>query len=307
MAQTTAATLSPLFGINVMPSASGIEQALKLASIADEAKIDFVGAQDHPYNGQFVDSWTLLNVIGARTQHVRIIPNVLSFLLRPPSVLAKSAATLDLITNGRVEMGVGSGASVEAAYTYGAEMISRPEAISAVEEGMTVMRNIWKSPMRTPSVDFQGKFFALNGAQPGPAPAHTIGIWLGSYGERMLRLTGRLGDGWLPSSSYLPPEYVASRNQVITEAALKAGRKPEEVRRGYNVMGMILGANQRIAAQQPGLIVGTVQDWVDTIVRYYNEMNLDTFLFWPVSRDEEVQIRRFVEEVVPAVKAALAK
>ncbi len=72
---------------------------------------------------------------------------------------------------------------------------------------------------------------------PGPAPAHPIGLWLGAYGPRMLRLTGRLGDGWLPSigEHYLSEEEALERHSVIDEAAKRAGRDPAEIVRAANV------------------------------------------------------------------------
>ncbi|MCG3017902.1 LLM class flavin-dependent oxidoreductase, partial [Escherichia coli] len=75
------------------------------AHLADVLGLDLVCLQDHPYAAQQAEMWTLLSVIGARTTAVRLAPNVASLPLRQPVVLAKAAATLDLVTGGRVEMG----------------------------------------------------------------------------------------------------------------------------------------------------------------------------------------------------------
>jgi len=88
----------PLFGLNIDPSANNLQLAYNLAQIADSTRLDFLGIQDHPYNGRFLDTWTLLTALGSHTQHVRLLPNVLNLPLRPPALLAKAAATLD---NGR--------------------------------------------------------------------------------------------------------------------------------------------------------------------------------------------------------------
>ena len=88
-----------------------------------------------------------------------------------------------------------------------------------------------------PSVRLDGKHYRAAGAKPGPPPAHRIGLWVGAYGPRMLRLTGRLGDGWLPSvgGSYLAAEDVPERQRRIDEAARRAGRDPGDIVRAANV------------------------------------------------------------------------
>src|SRR5919112_1957380 len=72
---------------------------------ADQAGLDYVAVQDHPYQRRFLDTWTLLSYVAARTERVRLVPDVLNLPLRLPSVIAKSAASLDLLTRGRVELG----------------------------------------------------------------------------------------------------------------------------------------------------------------------------------------------------------
>jgi hypothetical protein len=141
--------------------------------------------------------------------------------------------------------------------------------------------------------------------QSGPAPAHNIGIWVGSYAPRSLGITGRLADGWLPSSPYLPPKRVADAQAIIDTAAEKAGRKPTDIRRGYNVAGMIVPLISPIRGRNVGIIVSSVKEWVKVLTYYYRELGFDTFIFWPIC-DEERQIQRFCQEVVPAVREVLA-
>jgi alkanesulfonate monooxygenase SsuD/methylene tetrahydromethanopterin reductase-like flavin-dependent oxidoreductase (luciferase family) len=100
----------PLFGISPNPAVKNIQLTLTLSQIADTTGLDLISIQDHPYNPTFLDTWTLLAVLGARTQQVRLQTNVVNLPLRPPAMLAKSAATLDILTNGRVELGLGAGA-----------------------------------------------------------------------------------------------------------------------------------------------------------------------------------------------------
>ncbi|HEY6411531.1 MAG TPA: LLM class flavin-dependent oxidoreductase, partial [Ktedonobacteraceae bacterium] len=132
----------PLFGLNIDPSTTNLQLAYSLAQIADSAHLDFIGIQDHPYNANFLDTWTLLTFLGARTQHVRLMPNVLNLPLRPPATLAKAAASLDILTNGRLEPGLGAGGYWEGIISYGGTQRSPGEAVSALEEAIAIMRTL---------------------------------------------------------------------------------------------------------------------------------------------------------------------
>src|SRR2546426_6992016 len=95
------------FGVFVTPEAT--ERPLQMAALADELGYEVVGVQDHPYQRRFFDTWTLLTAIAMRTEHITVFPDVANLPLRPPAVLAKAAATLDLLSGGRVELGLGAG------------------------------------------------------------------------------------------------------------------------------------------------------------------------------------------------------
>ena len=101
-------------------------------------------------------------------------------------------------------------------------------------------------------IDYDGRFYSVRGLHPGPAPAHPIGIWLGAYKPRMLALTGRAADGWVPSLPYAPPAQIPALRQRVDDAAAAAGRDPHEIRRVYNLMGTITdGAATGLACFQP--------------------------------------------------------
>jgi len=220
------------FGIFPTPDASAADLVLEMAQAADVSGLDLVTIQDHPYNARQLDAWTLLSVIAARTSSVRVTPNVANLPLRPPVVLARSAATLDLLTGGRVELGLGSGAFWDAIVAADGPRRTPREAVDALEEAIAVIRGVWSG---RGSVAVDGTHYRVKGLHAGPAPAHPIGIWVGAYKPRMLRLTGRLADGWLPSMGYAGPAELGAMNATIDEAARRAGRDPSAVRRLYNV------------------------------------------------------------------------
>src|ERR687892_704054 len=189
-------------GIFVVPSAVDPGRAVAQAIAADEVGLDYVAVQDHPYQRRFFDTWTYLSYLAGRTQRVRLVPDVLNLPLRLPSVMAKSAASLDVLSGGRVELGIGAGAVWEGGEAMGGPRRTPKESVDALEEAIAIVRGFWSGER---SVTVEGEHYRVKGAKPGPPPAHPIGIWVGAYGPRMLRVTGRLGDGWLPSLGFLEP------------------------------------------------------------------------------------------------------
>jgi len=198
------------FGVFVTPAAAQPEHALAVASLADELGFDLVGVQDHPYQSRFLDTWTLLTAIAMRTSRIQVFPDVANLPLRPPAILAKAAASLDLLSRGRVELGLGAGGSFDAIKAIGGPMRTRGESVEALEEAIQVIRLMWSGER---GVRFEGKYYQLAGVHTGPAPAHPIGIWLGAYKPRMLSLVGRAADGWVPSLGYVQPADLLEGNR----------------------------------------------------------------------------------------------
>jgi alkanesulfonate monooxygenase SsuD/methylene tetrahydromethanopterin reductase-like flavin-dependent oxidoreductase (luciferase family) len=221
------------FGAFITPTAASAERVVQLAELADRAGLDLVTVQDHPYQPAFLDTWTLLSVIAARTQRIRVSPNVANVPLRPPAVLARAAASLDLLSGGRVELGLGAGAFWPAIAAMGGPNRTPGDAVDALREAIGVIRALWTPGNR--GVKLPGAYYELTGAKPGPFPAHDIEIWVGAYKPRMLRLVGEVADGWLPSLAYAGIDTLAELNAIIDDAALAAGRRPEQIRRLYNV------------------------------------------------------------------------
>src|SRR5919204_520423 len=222
-------------GVFTVPDAADPDGTVKQIVAADRAGLDLIGVQDHPYQRRFLDTWTLLSYAAGLTREIRLVPDVANLPLRLPSVLAKSAASLDVLSGGRVELGIGAGSFWDAVAAMGGPRRTAKESVDALEEAIAILRAFWSGER---SVSVVGRHYRVEGAKPGPPPAHPIPLFIGAYGPRMLRLTGRLGDGWLPSlgEHYLPPEDALRRHGVIDEAAERAGRDPAEIERAVNVM-----------------------------------------------------------------------
>jgi alkanesulfonate monooxygenase SsuD/methylene tetrahydromethanopterin reductase-like flavin-dependent oxidoreductase (luciferase family) len=285
----------PLFGIFPTPNAAELDSVIEQVLAAERAGLDLVGIQDHPYQRRFLDTFSLIAFLAARTERIRFFPDVANLPLRPPAVMAKAAATIDLMSSGRFELGIGAGAMWDAVGAMGGPVRSGPESVDALEEAIAVIRLMWSGER---SVSFEGSHYRLDGLHPGPEPAHPIGIWVGAYGPRMVRLVGRLADGWIPSIPRMPLEDVGPRQQAIDEAARAAGRDPSAIRRLANVNGRIVNGATN------GFLDGPTDHWVETLVSLVRDHRFDGFVLWP-TEDPLTQIERFGSEVVPAVREAL--
>lgn len=284
------------FGVSVEPLADPPDWAARIAKAADEAGLDLLGIQDHPYQRRFLDTWTLISTLVPQTKSLHFFPDVASLPLRPPAMLAKSAASLDVLSGGRVEVGLGAGAFWDAIEGMGGPRRSPGEAVHSVEEAIQVMRMVWSNER---SLRFDGEIYSLKGLRPGPKPAHEIGLWVGAYGPKMLNLIGRLADGWVPSLGFVQPEQLPGMHEKIDEGAHEAGREPREMRRVLNVFGSI-------GIVGDGALNGPAREWVEELTRLVLETGFDTFVYWP--REDHVrQVELFAGEVAPGVREAVEK
>lgn len=257
------------FGIFPSPRADFSQEALQMARVADEAGFDLVGIQDHPYQRRFLDTWALIAFALAQTSRISVFPDVANLPLRPPRMMAKHAATLDQLSGGRFELGLGAGAFWEGIEAMGGRQLSAKQSVDHLEIAIGEIREFWKG---------EGKF-------DGPSPAHDIGIWLGAYKPRMLRLTGALADGWIPSQSYMPADQVPDAMKRVDEAASAEGRDPKAIRRVYNLI-----SDEPVTAEQ--------------LADFATELGFDSFIFSPADRHE---VERLAHDVIPAVREEVAR
>lgn len=283
------------FGSFITPAAAAPDDVVALARLSERVGLDLVTVQDHPYQPAFLDTWTLLSHLGALTSTVRLAPNVANLPLRPPAVLARSAASLDLLTGGRVELGLGAGAFWDAVEAMGGRRLSLAQAVRAVAEAIEIVRGVWDASERRP-LRVPGEIHHVAGAKRGPAPAHPVEIWLGAYKPRMLALAGRAADGWLPSLGYLDLADAPAAHAVIDEAAVEAGRDPAAVRRLLNVTG-------RLAPRRGGLLVGPPEQWVAELAELVLEHGFSTFV---LGGDDPRALEVLGHEVAPAVRELVA-
>lgn len=285
------------FGLSLYPSVDQLNETRQLAQAADAAGLDYLAIQDHAYNPEFLDAWTLITYLAAETERITFVPDVADLQLRPPTILAKAAASLSILSGGRIVLGVGGGASAGGIAAMGGTRRSGPEMIAFTEEALQFMRTALAGGV----VEFRSDQHAVEGYEAGPVPASPVPLWLGSNGPRMLAVTGRSSDGWAsPLSTYVSPAAVPSRQQLIDDAARLAGRDPAEVRRIYNVVGAI-GSDRGGSG-----LTGDVDSWVKTLTDWSVDLGFDTFIFWPMTQPL-AQLDVFAREVVPAVRQRVSE
>lgn len=276
------------FGYFLIPNADA--PLLSIAQEVERLGLDYVAVQDQPYQRRFVDTWTLLNMIAATTSRIGLFPDVANLPLRPPAIMAKAAATLDLLSGGRFELGLGAGGFWDAIEAYGGPRRTPGAALAALAEATEVIRKMWSGDR---NLRFQGHHYQLRGAHSGPVPAHPIGIWLGVTGPRALRLAGQVADGWVPSFRG-DLKKISDMSAQLDHAAADAGRDPASLRRILNVGGEITDGASK------GIFRGPVDQWVDELTVLVVNHGFDTFILWA---EGEGQLSRFAEEVVPAVRS----
>ncbi|HVV22597.1 MAG TPA: LLM class flavin-dependent oxidoreductase [Pseudonocardiaceae bacterium] len=284
-------TNRPMFGMNIDPIVGPTTDLVALARLAEDSGFDLIGIQDHPYNARFHDTWTLIAYLAAHTRSIAFTPNVANLGLRPPAMLAKSAASLSHLLGGRVHLGVGAGASGGPIPSMGGVDRTGTAMVEYAEQSIGLMH----TALRGEIVRLRSDQFDVRGYRGGPVA--DVDVWVGARGPKMLGVVGRAADGWLsPGSSYLKPDMVPGLRAVIDDAALAAGRDPAEIRRIYNVQGVV---------GHPGAadMAGPVEQWVEWIVDWV-ALGFDGFVFWPLV-DPSAQGAVFGNEVVPRVVEAL--
>lgn len=277
------------FGTFITPNASQADAVVALAQLTEAAGLDLATFQDHPYQSSFLDTWTLLSFVAAKTERISLSGNVLNLPLRQPALLARAVASLDLLSHGRAELGLGAGAFWDGIKGMGGPELTPGQSVDALEEGMDIIRGIWDASAKG-GVRVDGTYHRAEGAKRGPLPAHRIGIWLGAYKPRMLKLVGRKADGWLPSAGYIKSPTMAESNAIIDDAAREAGRDPREIRRLLNVQGRLMGDDDTRAL-------------IEQLTALALEHGFSTFI---LPADAPGAIERFGRDVAPAVRETVA-
>ncbi len=284
-------------GAFLTPSAQNIPGLVDAAQAAERAGLDLIAIQDHPYNPAFLDTLALIGQLAARTERIRFSGDVLNLPLRPPAVLAKTIATLDLMTGGRVELGLGAGGYWDPIEAFGGRRLTPGQSLDALSEAIDIIRALWDVDDRS-MVRLAGEHHHVVGAKRGPAPAHPVSIWVGGGKPRMLRLIGAKADGWWPSIGGMSMTDITDASNRLDDAALAAGRTPAAIRRLANITGTI---QPRATGE---LLRGPAEQWVDQLTMLAVEHGFSGLI---VAGDDTSAYDVIGRVVMPAVREAVAR
>ncbi len=275
------------------PYADNHPQIVEQVLAAQETGLDLVGIQDHPYQRRFLDTFSLIADLLARTERLTFFPDVANLPLRHPAMLAKAAASLDRMSGGRFELGIGAGTFWQAVTGMGGPRRTPGEAVDALEEALRIVRAALDGER---VVRGEGPHYPIPGYPSGPPPAHRMEIWIGAYKPRGLRLIAQYADGWVPSLGYMPPHVFRKAAAILDEAAMAAGRDPRSIRRIYNISGTITDG-----AKGERILDGPVDHWVQTLSSWHADLGVDAFIYWPPDTSPRT-VERFAANVAQSVR-----
>jgi alkanesulfonate monooxygenase SsuD/methylene tetrahydromethanopterin reductase-like flavin-dependent oxidoreductase (luciferase family) len=298
--------METVFGFGAHSTVDQTPQLLRLAEQADQDGLDLFSLSDHPYIGERLDAYASVGFILGRTQRIAGLVNVTNLPTRPPAVLARTVTSLSALSGGRIVLGMGVGGLWDRISAMGVPRLSPGDAVDAFEEAIILVKLL--SGGGSP-VSYQGRYYQVREIDPAPVPAPAV--WTGSVGRKSLAATGRVADGWIPgrAADWLSERYRTSR-PVVDEAAAAAGRDPGEVRTVFNFPGRI--TDQPLTATRDGdgrWIGGSPAQWAQELTGAVLEHGAAGFiLFSPDGGGPDaVSLARWSEEIVPAVREAVAK
>jgi alkanesulfonate monooxygenase SsuD/methylene tetrahydromethanopterin reductase-like flavin-dependent oxidoreductase (luciferase family) len=292
------------FGVFLAPAAGDVHGIADRARAAERAGFDYVSIQDHPYVPAFLDTFGLIAYLAGQTERLRFMSNVANLPLRPAPMLAKASATIDLLSGGRFELGLGGGRVWDEIAGLGGPQWTPRETVEAISEAIDVLRLLWE-PGGIAEKD--GGHYPVR-TRSGPAPAHRIGIWLGVLRPRMLDLLGRKADGWVAplGTGY---ETKPDAQDRIDAGARAAGREPTDVRRAIQLVGSVIEVSltESRPTSGPGNqpIRTTPEIWARIIREFVADERFDTVNFVPEQETAD-QIEQFGATIIPLVRASIA-
>ena len=237
-----------------------------------------------------LEAWTLLANLAAKTSRIRLGTCVTPMPLRKPEILAKMVATVDILSEGRVILGVGAGWDKPEFEVYGS-WYSDGERVERTREGIELVKKLWTEDV----ADYDGKYYKAKGAICEPKPVQKGGppVWLGAIHDKMLKLTGDLADAWFPGRAVgATIEHYAASVPKIKEEASKVGRKTPLL----SLMGYFVEPNASLAL--PAI---ATMDKAAEMVQKYRDLGCEymAVMFFPVTKFKEM-MRSFSRDVVPS-------
>ncbi|WP_230298991.1 LLM class flavin-dependent oxidoreductase [Actinomadura coerulea] len=295
-----------VFGFGAHSDFDDGPELLRMARQADRDGLDLFSLSDHPYIGKRLDAYATIGFVLGGTRHLAGLANVTNLPTRPAPMLARTAAALSALSEGRVVLGMGAGGLWDRISDMGVPRLSPSDAVDAFEEAIVLVKKLAGGG---PPVTHRGRHYRVERIEPAPVAAPPV--WTGSVGKKSLAATGRVADGWIPghAADWLSERYRTSR-PVIDEAAAAAGRAPGEIRTVFNLPGRITDRPLPATRDRDGRwIGGSAGQWVEELTGAVVEHGASGFtLFSPEGGTQDIaSVGRWAAEIAPAVREAVAK
>jgi F420-dependent oxidoreductase-like protein len=315
--------MSISLGVHVGQQSMAMDDMRALWRKLDASGVDWISAWDHFYEAPpkggtepHFEALTTLGALAAETRNARIGCLVFYVGYRNPALLAKAATTLDHITGGRFELGIGAGWHIWEANAYGYPFPDIGTRLDMLEEAAQIIRRM----LTEERTSFSGIHYQVDDASCLPHPVQDrLPIWIGGVGEkRTLKIVADHADGW--NAAYLSPEEFARVNEVLNNWCEEEQRDPRSLRRAANVMFNLglsdadLDRQREILARDwgelaqrtaQGALLCTPDNAVDRIMEYIDagadEINIALRAPW-----HEEALEAYLTDVMPRVRKAAA-
>jgi alkanesulfonate monooxygenase SsuD/methylene tetrahydromethanopterin reductase-like flavin-dependent oxidoreductase (luciferase family) len=299
------------FGVKISQSAYEYSQVTNLCTTAEDAAFDSFWIADHMYSwgrkptdDPSLECWTLLTALAVQTKRISLGTLVVCNLFRHPAILSKMSSSFDVISRGRLKLGIGTcGPSTPFELGgFGMSFPKRAERVDRLEETLQILKAMWTEE----KINFSGKFYTLKDVYNFPKPLQKPHPPIGIGGERddILRLAAKYGDFW--NNRRLPLEDFKQKSKRLDELCREYGRKEKDLMRTWQ--GSVLIAKNESQLQEKikkytpdrGCFVGTpekviegLQEYVDAGVEYF-------MLYFEDDVDDLESLNLFSEKVIPA-------
>ena len=311
------------FGIQTGQQHRSFKEILSLWQLAERTGYSYAWLYDHlvpvggDLDGEVYESWSLLATLLAKTERIHGGILVSCVMFRHPAILAKTASTIDIASNGRLEFGMGACWNAWEADLYGVQFPKLSERVDRLEEAIEVVRTMW-DPTRE---NYEGRFYKVSSAhvQPLPKQRPHPRIWVGGWGRaKMPSIIARQADGW--NAIFLSFDEYRERLDAMRRACEEIGRDPSTLTLSFG-QRVCVDADERRAEQRAAdqyerngvpfddqlrqrFIFGTPLQVAEK-VNAFKELGVDQFILWhepPFDAEAEDQIRQFSESVMPLVR-----
>lgn len=313
--------MGPLFGVHTGPQNCTYDDLRAVWHLADRSGFHWISIWDHFYpamlnpgdaQGTCFEAVSIMTALAAETTRARIGSLVYCISYRHPAVLANAMVTVDHVSGGRMELGLGAGWSQMEYDAYGIPFLPIKDRLDQLEESLQIIRGLFTRETTT----FTGKHFTLTNARCDPKPVQkSPRLWVGGMGEkRLLRMAAKYADGW--NAAFVSPSTFGQKNQVLAGWCERERRDPRAILRTVN-LGLAIGRSEAeaqnrrenlkkqfgaaLSFMEPGMLIGTPQQVIDRIGEYAR--NGAEWIVLALRAPFDVDgLQVFIDEVMPAFR-----